>query len=942
MKEEERNIEALLRKISLLETHVEELTQSESVLREALSQSKAEIAGDALLKELRVSEARYRFLVENASDIVWTFDLNSMTYDFISPSVERLLGFSSREARGRTIGDSHPPEIRQHVIDAFTELMRGDHTDDHMVIEAEHFHRDGSRVWMEISAAPIRDDKGAVVGFSGVSRDISDRKRAEFDQQQAIAALQSSEKNFRLSLDESPLGVRIVSQTGETRYVNRVLQGLFGYESIEDWRETTVADRYTAESYLEHLARKEKRARGEEVPSEYEIEIVKKSGEVGHLQVWRKEIIWSGEPCFQLIYEDITLQRHALKLLEASEERYRSILDDIKEGYFETDLKGNYTFINDALARMHKCRPEEMYGMNYREYMTEEVAEQVFAIYNSVYRTGIPALMANYSVITKDGTVQWRDMSVSLIRDATGAPSGFRGVVRDVTEQKEAERRLQEAEYRYRTLADSGRALIWTSGRDKKRDYLNRTWREFTGHTLDEDLGDGWMSSVHPEDLDRLLMVYENAFDRRESFNITYRLRRYDGEYRWLLSEGTPRYDSKGNFLGYIAHCLDVTSQQAMEASIVKIRKSLDEAQKVAKIGSWEWERATDEVYCSREFLRIVGAEDETFQGTFRDFIELFDAAGRSDVSKVIQSVLDEVTQRSVEFSFIGRDGTPVEVYHEIVPMEDEKGHITSVIGILQDITERKRVDRELENARNQLLQSEKLTSLGRISAGVAHEILNPVGIISLELQILKTMEALSPEVIEELDICMEQVNRVVAITENLREFSRISKKEVQADNINEVVQDVVKLCSPQMRLDGITCHLACQPNLPSIELDRKKIEQVLINLFSNAFDAMEGRGRKELFVRTESRYAGSGHCLRITIADTGAGIKKKDLRLIFDPFYSTKEQGKGTGLGLSITYGIVKDHDGSIWAENNEWGGASFIIEFPVDSAGRTGSRES
>ena len=634
------------------------------VMRDINDRKRVELAREALLKELRASEARYRFLVENASDLVWTFDLKTMTYDFISPSVERLLGFSVEEAARRTLSDTHPPEVRQYAIDAFMKLIKGGYEDDRMVIEAEHFHRDGSRVWMEISATAIRDDKGEVVGFSGVSRDISDRKRAEFNQQQANAALLRSEKNFRLSLDESPLGVRIVSQTGETLYVNRVLLDLFGYDSTEDWHKTAVADRYTAESYVDHMARKEKRVRGEEVPSEYEIEIVKKSSEVGHLQVWRKEIMWSGEPCFQLIYEDITVQWYAVKMLEASEERYRSILDDIEEGYFETDLRGNYTFINDALARMHKCTPEELYGMNYREYVTDEVAGQLFTIYNNVYRTGVPAIMENYDVITKDGKVQLRDMSVSLIRDATGTPSGYRGVARDVTERRAAEKSLQEAEFRYRTLADSGRALIWTSGRDKKRDDVNRTWLEFTGHSLDEDLGDGWMSSVHPEDLEHFLQVYDDAFDRRESFNITYRLRRYDGEYCWLLSEGTPRYDSSGNFLGYIAHSLDVTHQKAMEASIVKIRKSLDEAQKIAKIGSWEWERTVDEVYCSREFLRIVGVEEGTFQGAYQDFIELFHVDNRSAVSDLTQTVLNEGTQRDVEFSFTRRDGTSIEAYH--------------------------------------------------------------------------------------------------------------------------------------------------------------------------------------------------------------------------------------------------------------------------------------
>jgi len=127
---------------------------------------------------------------------------------------------------------------------------------------------------------------------------------------------------------------------------------------------------------------------------------------------------------------------------------------------------------------------------------------------------------------------------------------------------------LQEKEESYHTLADSGMALIWTSGTDKKCDYFNQPWLKFTGRTLEQELGDGWAEGVHPDDLAPCFRTYTEAFDRRESFSMDYRLRRHDGEFRWIQDEGTPRHDSRGNFLGYIGHCLDITERKRTEEQL--------------------------------------------------------------------------------------------------------------------------------------------------------------------------------------------------------------------------------------------------------------------------------------------------------------------------------------------------------------------------------------
>ncbi|RJP56440.1 MAG: hypothetical protein C4549_06450, partial [Deltaproteobacteria bacterium] len=286
---------------------------------------------------------------------------------------------------------------------------------------------------------------------------------------------------------------------------------------------------------------------------------------------------------------------------------------------------------------------------------------------------------------------------------------------------------------------------------------------------------------------------------------------------------------------------------------------------------------------------------------------------------------------KGVEMELRKEDGTrfPAEISFSSDERSDESSIRTIII---QDVTERKLAERDLLNARDQLFRSEKLASIGRLSAGVAHEILNPINIISVELQILQTMENLSPEVLEELKVCMAQISRIVAIAEDLKQFSSIPEKKMIMSDINGVIARVLTLYATQLKIEGIETEVQYQPDLPVIAMDREKIEQVILNLITNAVAAMEGEEIKVLRITTERETMfGKNDQLKIMIADTGMGIKSEHMSKIFDPFFTTKGEGKGTGLGLSISYGIIHDHGGSIWAENNELGGASFCVRLPV-----------
>jgi PAS domain S-box-containing protein len=283
-----------------------------------------DITGSKLAEEkIRQSEAKYRLLADHMKDQVWIMDLDLKT-TYISPSVEKLLGYSLDDLKEIPLHKLLTSESFEQAMDFFAEEMPKAMAapPDYVLkrpLEMEFICKDGHRVWGESRFSFIRNENGKPLSLLGEGRDITERRKME-------DALRKSEENFRHSLDESPLGVRISTTEGKTVYANRAILDIYGYDSVEELANTPLQKRYTPESFAEYQIRKEKRLRGEFGPSEYEISIIRKNGEIRHLYVFRKEIDWNGKKQSQVIYQDITLRRQTEdKLNETLESLRQSI-----------------------------------------------------------------------------------------------------------------------------------------------------------------------------------------------------------------------------------------------------------------------------------------------------------------------------------------------------------------------------------------------------------------------------------------------------------------------------------------------------------------------------------------------------------------------------------------------------------------------------------------
>lgn len=266
------------------------------------------------------------------------------------------------------------------------------------------------------------------------------------------------------------------------------------------------------------------------------------------------------------------------------------------------------------------------------------------------------------------------------------------------------------------------------------------------------------------------------------------------------------------------------------------------------------------------------------------------------------------------------------------IRLENSRKAMIHIMGDLSETTaEMQRRERELRDKQEQLVQAGKLATLGELTTGVAHELNNPLNNIGLfvgnAIDLIEMGGSNKQHVLRELHSAMQQVRKATEIISHLRTFGRAAPVSREVVAINQVVERALSLIQEQLRHRQITVELALAPENPVVMGNAIQLEQVFINLLANARDALEATPRKVIYIESALRDG----TVELTFRDTGTGIPEGLEQRIFDPFFTTKEVGAGTGLGLSITYGIIKEHQGTIAVANRPGEGATFIVELPT-----------
>ena len=643
------------------------------------------------------------------------------------------------------------------------------------------------------------------------------------------------------------------------------------------------------------------------MPVRYETVFLNKHGERTPVELGISLTKYQNETAIAVAVKDITERRRAEAALRESEERYRTILENTQEGYYEVDLSGNLIFFSDALCRILGYSRDELMGMNYRSYTVNECIGIVFKTFNQVYRTGIPVEGFSWEIFRKDGSKKYVEASISPLKNPAGEITGFRGFDRDITERRQAEKLIQD-------LMRSIGTVIYIV-QEGKFQYINTLFQELTGYTEEELIGTSSLDLVHPEDRETVRKEAAKNLKGQDLMFYEYRLLKKDGDVIWVLEKVTSvEYRGKPAAIGSF---IDITERKQMEINLQEseqrysqLYEGINEAIVVLSLPELRV------MHWNNKFVEIFNIT----QGQDLKSIDISNFVDAEDMKKLQVRLQKRLAGKSVsdliELNIIDKE-CKARIIEAKTSLYKEKEHVVGIEVLIADITERKR-------AEQQLLMTNKLASVGELAAGVAHELNNPLTGIMGYAQLLAENKDIPEDIKPDLDRIYNESQRAAKIVKNLLSFARQGKSEKVYLDINDLIKITLDLRAYELKTSNIKVCTNLTPNPPLIRADHHQIQQVIMNLIINAEHAInETKRRGKLTIETSI----AEDCIRISIADNGRGIPKESIDKIFDPFFTTKDVGIGTGLGLSICHGIIAEHGGTIYAESNRQG-TTFIIK--------------
>ena len=789
----------------------------------------------------RSSEARYRALYNDNPTMIITID-HEFSVLSVNPMCVRQLGYSSDELEGQTVLKL----FHEDDCPAVTEQLQLCFENPNQVYcrQFRKVDRVGGIMWVEETAHAVYDSNSSL-NVLVVCHDITERKRAE-------EAFLQSEERFQAIFNLAAVGMAQVSLNGNWQLINQKLCDILGY-SIEELKGLTVAQISHPDDIEPHLVQIRRLLSGEASTYAIEKRYFRKDGSV----VWVNLSVnlvreQSGNPgYFIAVVEDISERKRAEERLRESEEKFSKVFALAPIGIsISTLADGRFVDLNETGERLSGYRRDEVIGHSAYEFGIWAGPEERAKLIELLLAKG-EVRDREMNMRDKTGRVFWGLYSAVVIE--VKGEKYLLSLVSDIGERKRDQDALRESEERFRLLADTAPVMIWETGPDARCTFLNKTWLEFTGRTLEQDLDDGWLQDVHPDDLARCRDSYLKAFGERRGFSMEYRLRRGDGEYAWIVDTGVPRLSADGQLLGYIGTCFDNTERRR----------------------------------------------------------------AREELQQANQLLVQRVAERTAELS-LSIEKLQAEI--------DER--IRMGQALQEETSERLNVQAELREKELMLLQQSRLAAMGEMIGNIAHQWRQPLNLMGLLAQDLTMTYRKGDFDLEYLETAVQKmlknIRHMSRTIDDFRNFFRPVKEKVDF-SILEIVQNTLSLLEGSLNAQQIKTQVVSDSDLV-VNGYPNELSQVLLNLMINARDAF--LTQKVTSPTITIRIASKEGRPVVTVADNAGGVPQEIIDKIFDPYFTTKGPDKGTGLGLFMAKTIIEKNMGGFLSVRNVGHGAEFRIE--------------
>ena len=910
---------------------IEALGVAATTLGAAIGRERAE-------RRLSETEARYRSFVEQIPAITYIEDPASGRSIYVSPQLGTILGYTREELDRDTYWDTIHPDDRERVR---AEDERTNRTGEPYRIEYRQRAKDGRWVWLRDEAVLIRDDRGAPLSWQGVRFDVSSEKEAE-------QLLRDTERRYRTLVEQMPAITYIEGPPGTDRtdYVSPQIEEFFGYPA-DDWlRHGRWHERLHPED-RERILEAYHRADRTGEPFREEYRLVHRDGHA----VWvRDESVLirddAGEPAFrQGVYYDVTSRKETEQQLRRTEERFRTLVEQLPAITYIDEFQPNVptwptVYMSPQVESILGYSPEEWRRDPelWLSILHPEDRERALEADHRHYDTGEP-LMQEFRLLARDGSVHWMRDEAIMIRDEDGRPRWSQGILIDVTERRQSEQALHEAEERYRGLVESIPAATYIDTPDElsKAIYMSPQVEHIFGYTPTEwrERPDLWENGLHPDDADDVVERVHRLNSAGEPYEAEYRFFNPRRGWVWVHDQAVLIRDAQGQALFTQGVMIDITERKVAEEQIrdaeERFRGIVEHVPAAIYLDLPDHSLQT--LYASPQIEQITGISPEAWCADADVWKDRVHPEDRDWVVRSYLECVDRGEPWSAEYRFLRPDGSEVWVHDETTLLHDETGAPRFLQGVLFDVTERRLAEQALrESERREREAAERLRALDEMKntflAAVSHELRSPLtSILGLALTLERQGDGMPTD---------DRVDMLERLATNARKLDRLLKDLLDIDRLNRGivspryrVTDVGELVRRTVASLEAVADRAIQIDADSVVLpvDPAKVERIVENLVVNAVRHTLLTDR--VWVRVEPAEGG----VLISVDDDGPGVSDELRDEIFEPFRqgpTASKSSPGTGIGLSLVARFAELHGGRAWVEDRIGGGASFRVYLP------------
>lgn len=638
---------------------------------------------------------------------------------------------------------------------------------------------------------------------------------------------------------------------------------------------------------------------------------------------------------FQGVVLDVTERQKAEEALRSSNRILDATGAIAKTGGWEHDLitgKAIWTkALYDIIEIPYNKEPPGV--AEHLSYYPPRDREILMAAYNEAIANGRPFDL-ELQVNTANNNLLWCRVQGEPVYQ-NGKCVSMRGTFKNITERKLAEETVRETNARYRLLADNSTDVIWVLGLDMHLIYLSPSITPLTGFTIDEMQKAMIYDYVDPEHAAEFATLFATELqkpkeERQRSVQQEYKLLRKDGSYLDVELHANWMYDDTGELIGVLGISRDISERRRAEKALRESEEKHRTYVENAPDGIFIVDAEGKHVDVNKTACQMTGYSPEELRT-----MGIADLASPQAAAELLPTMhrLKEAKHLQTEVVLRKKDGSEMIASLKAVALNDDR-----YMAFCSDITALKHEEEERLRLEAQLRQQQKLESIGTLASGVAHEINNPITAILNLSEIIQIRVKNDAKLQDYTRRIINETNRISKIVKNLLSFARQEKEHHSPAFLSDIIDDTLQLIAAVFRRDNITVQIDIPENLPKIKCRSHQIQQVIMNLLTNARDALNERypeydENKSVIISVRPFERDGQPWLRTTVEDRGVGIEPQIAEKIFDPFFTTKGREKGTGLGLSISHGIIREHGGLLRVESKVREYTRFHMELRVNS---------